>query len=55
MTLETFYQKLLNPPKPWSVSKVEISEDGSHVDVWLKHEPYVHIPVFGMPQSVTDL
>ena len=33
MTLEMFYQKLLNPPKPWVVSKVELSEDGSRVDV----------------------
>ena len=38
MTLEMFYQKLLNPPKPWVVSKVELSEDGSRVDVRLRPE-----------------
>ena len=43
MTLEAFYQKLLNPPKPWNVSKVEISEDGSRVDVWLTHEQYTFL------------
>ena len=43
MTLEAFYQKLLNPPKPWNVSKVEISEDGSRVDVWLIHEQYTFL------------
>ena len=40
MTLEMFYQKLLNPPAPWVVSRVELSEDGSRVDVWLTHEQY---------------
>ncbi|MDD7751515.1 MAG: ISL3 family transposase [bacterium] len=43
MTLEMFYQKLLNPPKPWVVSKVELSEDGSRVDVWLTHEQYTFL------------
>ena len=43
MTLEVFYQKLLNPPKPWVVSKVELSDDGSRVDVWLMHEEYTFL------------
>lgn len=38
-----FYQKLLNPPHPWVVSKVELSEDGSRVDVWLTHEQYTFL------------
>jgi len=43
MALEMFYQKLLNPPKPWMVSKVELSDDGSRVDVWLTHEEYTFL------------
>ena len=43
MTLEQFYQKLLNPPKPWSVSRVELAEDGSRVDVWLTHDAYTFL------------
>ena len=38
MTLETFYQKILNPPKPWIVSEVKLSEFGPRVNVWLTHE-----------------
>lgn len=43
MTLETFYQRLLNPPHPWKVSRVEMSEDSSRVDVWLTHEEYTFL------------
>ena len=43
MTLEQFYQKLLNPPKPWEVSKVELTEDGSRVDIWLRHDIYTFL------------
>ncbi len=43
MTLEHFYQKLLNPPAPWKVSKVELTEDGSRVDVWLDHDTYTFL------------
>ena len=38
MTLETFYQKILNPPEPWIVSEVKLSELGPRVNVWLTHE-----------------
>lgn len=43
MNVERFYQKLLNPPKPWIVQKVELSEDGTRVDVWLEHEKYTFL------------
>ena len=38
MTLENFYQRILNPPKPWIVSEVKLSEFGPRVNVWLTHE-----------------
>jgi hypothetical protein len=37
MNLESFYQRVINPPSPWTVSKVEISDDSTRVDVWLNH------------------
>lgn len=40
MTLESFYQKTLNPPEPWIVSEVKLSELGPRVNVWLTHEKH---------------
>ena len=37
MTLESFYQKILNPPEPWIVSEVKLSKLGPCVNVWLTH------------------
>lgn len=37
MTLESFYQQILNPPEPWIVSEVKLSELGPCVNVWLTH------------------
>ena len=37
MTLESFYQEILNPPEPWIVSEVKLSELGPCVNVWLTH------------------
>ena len=35
------YQKMLKLPKHWKISRVEHAENGSRVDLWLKHEPHV--------------
>ena len=35
------YQKILKLPKHWKISRVEHAENGSRVDLWLKHEPHV--------------
>lgn len=43
MTVEDFYQKLLNPPQPWMVKQVKLSEDGTRVDVWLEHDRYTFL------------
>jgi len=40
MTLESFYQKILNPPEPWFVSEVKLLELGPRVNVWLTHEKH---------------
>lgn len=40
MNLESFYQRVINPPSPWTVSKVEISDDSTRVDVWLIHQEH---------------
>ena len=40
MTLESFYQQILNPPEPWIVSKVNLSGLGPRVNVWLTHEKH---------------
>lgn len=37
MDLTVFYQKMIAPPAPWGVSRVEVSESASRVDVWLEH------------------
>lgn len=38
MNLEQFYQRVINPPPPWRVSRVAISDDCTRVDVWLEHD-----------------
>ena len=43
MKTEAFYQKLLNPPPPWRVERVELANDGSRVDVWLEHDRYTFL------------
>jgi len=40
MTLESFYQQILNPPEPWIVSKVNLSGLDLCVNVWLTHEKH---------------
>ena len=40
MTLESFYQEILNPPKPWIVSEVKLEKIGHRVNVWLTHEKH---------------
>ena len=61
MTLESFYQKILNPPEPWIVSKVNLSGLGPRVNVWLTHEKHalccpecgVEAPIYDhMPERV---
>lgn len=43
MNVVNFYQKLLNPPVPWKVCKVELSDDGRRVDIWLEHDRYTFL------------
>jgi len=43
MNIEMFYQKLLAPPAPWLVSRVELADDGSRVDIWLEHKRYTFL------------
>lgn len=37
MDLSVFYQRLIGPPAPWRVYRVEVDEAGRRVDVWLEH------------------
>ena len=39
-----FYQRMLKPPAPWKVSRVELSGDAGRVDIWLEHAPGVRFP-----------
>jgi transposase len=44
MDVVSFYQRMINPPRPWKVSRVEMSEGVRRVDVWLEHAPGVAFP-----------
>lgn len=37
MDAASLYQRLLNPPSPWRVERVELSGDSGRVDVWIVH------------------
>jgi transposase len=37
MDIVSFYQKLINPPLPWRVSRVEVHDECHRIDVWLEH------------------
>lgn len=39
MDLVSFYQRILSPPEPWFVSRVECYDNEKRVDVWLEHVP----------------
>ena len=39
MDLVAFYQRILSPPPPWHVSRVECYDNEKRVDVWLEHAP----------------
>ena len=39
MDLVAFYQRILSPPAPWHVARVECFENEKRVDVWLAHAP----------------
>jgi transposase len=39
MDLVAFYQRILSPPAPWRVSRVECYDSEKRVDVWLEHVP----------------
>ena len=39
MDTVAFYQKMLNPPAPWRVERVEVDPAGQRVDIWLRHDP----------------
>lgn len=55
MTLESFYQKILNPPEPWIVSEVKLAELGPQVNVWLTHEKHsVSCPECGIEAPIYD-
>ena len=55
MTLESFYQKILNPPEPWIVSKVNLSGLGPRVNVWLTHEKHaLCCPECGVEAPIYD-
>jgi len=43
MDVVTFYQRMINPPWPWKVSRVKMSDEkvDRRVDVWLEHAPGV--------------
>ena len=55
MTLESFYQKILNLPEPWIVSEVKLSEFGPRVNVWLTHENHaLCCPECGVEAPIYD-
>lgn len=56
MDVAAFYQRLLQPPAPWHVARVELSATASQVDVWLEHAAGVRMPCpsCGEPCPVHD-
>ena len=56
MDTSVFYQRLLMPPDPWRVERVELSEDAGRVDVWLAHPEGTRFqcPQCGRSLSVYD-
>ena len=44
MNVIAFYQRLINPPTPWMITRVEISEGAPRVDIWLEHSPGLRFP-----------
>lgn len=56
MDLASFYQRLIGPPVPWRVCRVEVDDAGQRVDVWLEHAPgwVFACPACGAPLSVYD-
>lgn len=56
MDVVTLYERLLQPPAPWRVVRVELSPDAKRVDVWLEHAPGVPVgcPECGRSGPVYD-
>lgn len=56
MDLVSFYQRMVAPPVPWRVSRVDVDPGKRRVDVWLEHAPgwVFSCSVCGAPLSVYD-
>lgn len=56
MDLVSFYQRMVAPPVPWRVSRVEVDAGNRRVDVWLEHAVgwVFACPVCSAPLSVYD-